>query len=146
MLCSTAGAPLSIRANPLWLGASASQAVSPATVSISADPKGLAAGVYPGSVTIASGDTSQTVSVSLTVDASPTPPKFELSPTALDFTFATGSAASSQTLSMSGGAVNSPTVTAGGARLSVAPPSGGSMVATANPQGPAADAYTGRIQ
>ncbi len=146
ILCSTAGAPLSISANTLWLRASASQAVSPATVSISADPKGLAAGVYPGSVTIASGDTSQTVSVSLTVDASPTPPKFELSPTALDFTFATGSAASSQTLSMSGGAVTSPTVTAGGAWLSVAPPSGGSMVVTANPEGLAADAYTGRIQ
>ena len=83
--------------------------------------------------------------MTLTVEASATPAKFELSPSALDFTFARGSVASSQTVSMNGPTASA-TVTAGGGWLNVAAPSGGTIVVTANPAGLAPDAYTGRIQ
>ena len=59
IICSTAGAPLSISSSAAWLQASAAHAVSPAAVSIGVDARALAAGTYRGSVTIACGDASQ---------------------------------------------------------------------------------------
>jgi uncharacterized protein (TIGR03437 family) len=144
ILSSTAGAPVAISVNAAWLQASAAHAVSPAAIAITADPRGIAAGTYQGSVTVTSGDTRQSVSVTLTVEPSATPAPFDLSPTTLDFAFARDSAASSQTLRMTGPPASA-TVSGGGGWLSVSPPSAGTLVVTANPAGLAAGIYSGRI-
>src|SRR5690606_22006127 len=67
-----------------WLSANPASGTTPASVSVSVDPSGLAPGVYNGSVTIspqAAGPAPQVVAVSLTVSAA----SLTLSTTQLSF-------------------------------------------------------------
>ena len=75
---SSVGAALSFRASSSvsWLVVSPSTATAPVTLSIVANPVGLGAGVYDGTITItpiASGSQPQDIAVTLTVNSS-TPP------------------------------------------------------------------------
>ena len=87
--CSTVGAQLSISTSAPWLGASPAHAASPAAISITVDPSSLSAGTFQGSVSISSGDVSQTVSVTVTVVAAALTGS-QASPATLNFAFALG--------------------------------------------------------
>jgi uncharacterized protein (TIGR03437 family) len=141
--CSTVGAPLSISTSAPWLTASPAHAASPAAISVTADPSGLAAGTYQGSVSISTGDLSQTVSVSLTVVAAAAPAGSQASPATLNFVFALGADSSSQSVTVTGAAYTA-TVSNGAGWLTVSPP-GSALAVTANPAAMAAGTYSGRI-
>jgi uncharacterized protein (TIGR03437 family) len=144
VLCSTVGAPLAISTSAPWLVATPAHSASPAAISITADPSGLAAGAYQGSVSISSGDISQTVSVTFTVAAA-APSRPEASPATLTFAFGLGADPSSQSVTVTGGAAYTATVSDGAGWLSVSPPGSGALAVTANPTAMTAGTYSGRI-
>jgi len=88
-----------------WLAATTSQGSTPVSVGIMANPSNLAAGTYPGSVTVSAAGTSPvTVPVTLTVTAAPVPPPsgtITVSPSVLTFSAHTGASAIKETLSVS---------------------------------------------
>jgi uncharacterized protein (TIGR03437 family) len=143
VLCSTVGAPLAISTSAPWLGASPAHAVSPAAISITVDPSSLSAGTFQGSVSISSGDVSQTVSVTLIVVAAALTGS-QASPATLNFVFALGANASSQSVTVTGAAYTA-SVSNGAGWLSVSPPGGAALAVTANPATMAAGTYSGRI-
>lgn len=139
---STAGAPVAISASAAWLHPSSSHATSPAAISISSDPSGLAAGLYRGSVAVVCGDVSETVDVTLAV--AETPAGLQISPAALNFVFAQGAAADSQSVMVTGN-VSKITVSDGAPWLSASTLSGGALVVTANPSESIPGTYSGNI-
>ena len=87
--------------NATWLSVSPTNAQTPSTVTITANPAGLAPGSYAGTVTLASGNTV-TIQVSLTVQA---PPMVSVGTTSLNFVYLSGGPApAAQTVSVSGAA------------------------------------------
>lgn len=84
-----------------WLASNVSAASTPATVSISVTPTGLAAGTYTGLITITpSGGTAVTIPVTLTVTA----PTVSATPTSLNFSYRVGDAnPAAQTVQVTGG-------------------------------------------
>jgi uncharacterized protein (TIGR03437 family) len=68
---TSGGTPVSITASAsggAWLSVAPTSATTPASLSVTVNPAGLAAGAYPGAITISGvGVASQTVNVSLTV-------------------------------------------------------------------------------
>ena len=144
VICSTVGAAVEIVADVEWLQVSASRALSPASVAVSASARGLAAGNHQGSIGIASCGASRTVGVTLTVAQVPTAaaPPPEVSPAALDFTFSLGAEGTSRRVT---GAGSSAVVSPGSGWLTVIPPEGGELVVAANPSGMPGGTYTGRV-
>jgi len=144
--CSTAGAPVEIVVNVAWLQASVSRALSPAAIAVSASTRGLAAGSHQGVIGITSCGAFSTVGVTLTVAQPQVPPTEapapEVSPAALDFTFAQGAPATTKRVTGVGSAV---TVAPGAGWLSVGPPTDGELVVAANPTGMTGGTYSGRV-
>ena len=56
-----------------WLSATSSGGTTPATLSVSANPAGLAPGTYPGTITVTGSSSSQTVNVTLSISSQATP-------------------------------------------------------------------------
>ena len=154
----TAGASTSSGGN--WLRVSASTSTTPGAITVTADPSGLPAGIYQGSVNISvpSGNpTSLTVAVTFNVQAS-TPPQLRATPSGLSFALVQGGLPSTRSVAVSNGgsgavqATASATTSTGGNWLSVSP-SGGmvsatsplSLVVTADPSGLAPGTYSGSV-
>lgn len=132
-----------------WLAVSPASGTTPATLSVSVNPAGLAGGSYSGTISITSGNAgSASVSVTLTVTQQPS---LSASPAALSFSYNGSIQPTAQTLSITGGALAftaAASTSSGGNWLTVTPP-GGTMPATLNvsvhPSGLASGEYSGAI-
>jgi uncharacterized protein (TIGR03437 family) len=136
-----------------WLSIGATHGATPATLSVSVNPSGLATGSYQGAITITSGGASDgpiTVPVSLTVTSSS---QLTFAPSSLSFSFQVGGA-TPPNQSLSVGTTGSPlnvTVTgtaAGGQWLLLAPLTGTTPAAInvgVNPAGLAPGTYNGAV-
>ena len=135
-----------------WLSASPASGATPGSVSVSANPAGLVAGTYTGTVSIAAvaaGNSPQTVAVTFIVTAAPLP-NLTLSPSTLSFTAQAGAAVpAAQTVAVtSSGAALSYTTSSSATWLTASPASGatpGSVSVSVNQAGLAAGTYTGTI-
>ncbi len=88
--------------NAAWLAVSPSSGTGNGAVTLTVTSGSLAAGTYNSTVTIqASGASSVTVPVTLTVATAPVPPAIGMSPTSLSFTATPGVSPETQTLSIS---------------------------------------------
>ncbi len=143
-----------------WLQIANGSGTMPIGVQVSADPTGLAPGAYQGTITITAPDSVppvRTVAVAFAVDAA-VAPQMGARPGSLTFTLTQGSAAATQTLTVSndgGGSLNFSVVAAtasGGAWLSASPSSGtasataaATVAITANPGNLAPGTYSGAV-
>jgi uncharacterized protein (TIGR03437 family) len=140
-----------------WLRTSPASALTPATLNVSVDPAGLAAGSYTGSATITfygACTGNQTVSVTLVVTTSQplTASTLTFSAAALSFMANAGGAApAAQAVSLtcgSGAAQFQAATASNGGWLSVSPPTGttpGTLTVAVNPAGLVAGSYAGSI-
>jgi len=132
-----------------WLSVSPSGTLTtPQTLTVSANPSGLAAGTYNGTISIASGGRTQTVPVAFTITSSTR--TLTVSPTSLSFAAAAGgSSPSAQSVSVSASPNASFTASRGTSTwLTVSPTSGttpANLSVSANVSGLAAGTYTGAI-
>ncbi len=143
--------------NAAWLLVSQSTGVSPASLKVEANPTGLAAGTYVGTITVTAGSFNQSATVTLVVaSASPT---ISVTPAALSFTYTTGSPVPSPSLSSafvlssSGAAVSASLSVSGATWLKVSPSGNVSVIGllntvtvTIDPTGLAPKVYTGTIK
>lgn len=137
-----------------WLSATSAAGTTPGPISVTANPAGLAAGNYTGTVTVTSRDaknSEQVVAVAFTVTPADLP-TFAVAPASLAFVGKAGgiSPASQIVVTRSSGAVINYTVSAvsKGNWLSAARNTGAtpdSINITANPSGLAAGTYTGTV-
>ena len=131
-----------------WLQVSPPSGTTPASVLVTANPAGLAAGTYGGTINVtAPGVNSAPVAVTLTVAG---PPQFTIAPSQLTFVAPAGGALpAAQTLTVS--SASGPlafTAAAGSAWLSVSPTSGttpATLSVSVNPAGLANGVYNGTI-
>jgi uncharacterized protein (TIGR03437 family) len=119
----------------------------PASLNVTVNPAGLAAGNYQGTITATDADNgTQTVTVTLVVSAIST----VANPTSLVFVAEVGGAApAAQPVAVNGFGAATYTATVTGAWLSVSPASGSApaqLTVTANPTGLAAGTYTGKVE
>ena len=136
-----------------WLIALPVYGSTPGTFSASVSPAGLAAGLYSGTVivaTVGASNSPQVIPVYLTVTAA-TPPTLSAAPTAIAFSYQTGTGApAAQLLSISSSSsVLRYTVTAsGGTWLAVTPATGltpGGVGLSVNVSGLAVGTYSGSV-
>jgi hypothetical protein len=136
-----------------WLSVKPTTGISPKSISISANPAGLSAGTYSGTVIVDSpGASNSPIPVPVTFTVTPVP-TFAVSPELLMFAVKAGEkppAAQSLTISSSGGTAlrYSVSATSTGGWLSAASASGttpGPITISANPAGLAAGSHTGTI-
>ncbi len=147
--------------NAAWLLVSQSSGVSPATLKVEANPTGLAAGTYAGTITVtaASGSTTYTQSATVTLIVASAAPSITATPGALNFTYTTGSPIPSPSLtsafvlSSSGAAVSASLTVSGATWLKVNPSGNVSVIGllntvsvTVDPTGLAPKVYTGTIK
>lgn len=138
-----------------WLNATPASGATPASLSVSVNPSGLAVGNYTGTVTVTASGASnspQKIAVSLAVtSASSGNPSLNVLPGTLTFTYASGSTTSgTQNLSITstGAALQITAAASGGSWLSVTPTTGSTpatVKVSANPTGLAAGTYNGTI-
>jgi uncharacterized protein (TIGR03437 family) len=156
--CAGAVSPFTASSNSPWLHLSPSSGVTPASLNVSADPTGLAAGSYAGGIVIylsGSCGGNQIVSVTLVVSSSAQPviaSGLTFSAASLVFTSSSATAAPpQQTVSLSCGGVAAQflaTATSNGSWLFVSPSGGttpGTLAISVNPGGLAPGSYTGSI-
>ena len=144
----TAAATVSGGAN--WLTVSPASGSTPATLSVSVNPTGLAPGDYSGTVTVTSSSASnspQTRTVTLKVRAAPV---LSLGTNTLTFTSRDGSVPGTQTFSVasSGDPIGFSATAGGTSWLTVSPASGttpATVTVSVNPIGLAPRTYTGQI-
>ena len=161
---SPAGLPVQVSATTTsggaWLQVDTTSATCPASIGISANPAGLAAGTYHGTVTIASPYASPSqvsIAVTLTVTAVATG-HLSTDPTPLSFHVLNGASPTTSQISFSNSGSGSlsfaaaTTTTAGGAWLSVTPSNGTvsassptALTITITPGTLAAGVYSGAI-
>lgn len=134
-----------------WLTVGASSGNLPSTISIFANPAGLATGTYTGSVVVtAQGVTVATIPVTFTVTPAAT---LQLSPTSLVFNYESTSSTvpTTQTVQITGNGANvswNAAVVSSGNWLQVTPTTGttpGSLSVSVSPAGLSAGTYTGSI-
>ena len=150
------GAPF----NAAWLLVSESAGKSPASVKVEANPTGLAAGNYAGTITFTavSGATTLTQNVTVTLKVTTAPASISVSPAALNFTYVTGNPIPSLSLSSvfilaSNGAALSATISVTGAPWLTLTPTGNitlaglfnSIAVTVDPTGLVPKVYSGTI-
>jgi hypothetical protein len=138
-----------------WLNATPASGATPASLSVSVNPSGLAVGNYSGTLTVTASGASnspQKIAVSLAVtSASSGNPSLNVAPGTLTFTYASGSTTSgTQNLSITstGAALQITAAASGGSWLSVTPTTGSTpatVKVSANPTGLAAGTYNGTI-
>ncbi len=134
-----------------WLTATPASGTTPGSVAVSVNPASLAAGMYTGTVSIASAGASnspKTVAVTLNVTAAALP-TLTANPASLTFTYQIGGsspAAQAAAITSSGAAVNFTTATSA-TWLSATPSgmTGGNVSVTINPSGLAAGTYNGNV-
>ena len=146
--------------NAAWLLVSATSGVSPASIKVEANPTGLPAGAYAGTITLTAVSGSQVLTqiaiVTLTVNSAPA--AITATPSALNFTYTTGdpipsaSLTNSFILSSSGSALSATLAITGATWLSVLPSGDidvvgllNTVAVTVNPTGLAPKVYTGAI-
>ncbi len=138
-----------------WLTVNPSSGVTTSTLSVSANPAGLATGTYSANIAFNANGSIQNVPVTLTVtNGSGNSGNVTVSPTTLAFTTAQGSSPAAQSVgvtSASGasGVAYSVQVTSGSAWLSASPASAStpsSITATVNSSTMAAGTYSGNIR
>ena len=122
--------------------------ITPRTLTVTANPSGLAAGTYSGTITIRVGTNNHRVPVTLTISA--VTRTLSVSPTSLSFTATVGGASpASKSLSITASPNASFTATVSGASwLSVSPSSGATpatLTVSARVTGLAAGTFTGTI-
>jgi hypothetical protein len=156
ILVSSSGAALSYTtaaSGGTWLTATPASGTTPGTVTVAANPTGLAAGTYNGTVTMTSAGapgSPQTVSVSLVVSAAASP-IISASPTSLSFSYQVGTATPATqpiSVSSSGSALSYTTAVSGGTWLLATPASGstpGTVNVAVNPTGLVAGTYNGTV-
>jgi len=138
-----------------WLNATPASGATPASLSVSVNPAGLAVGNYSGTLTVTASGASnspQKIAVSLAVtSASSGNPSLNVAPGTLTFTYASGSTSSgTQNLSITstGAALQITAAASGGSWLSVTPTTSSTPAifkVSANPTGLAAGTYNGTI-
>jgi uncharacterized protein (TIGR03437 family) len=137
--------------NALWLSVNPPNGTAPTIVTISANPVGLAAGVYVGIVTVTpagGSDPPQTISVSLNIGLQS---GLTVTPPALAFTYQTGGvkpAPQNLFVGSSTGTLSFTSVSSGGGWLSVSPSSGTTpavVSVSVSPAGLSQGTYTGLI-
>ncbi len=139
-----------------WLSVSPASGTAPTLLTVTADPAGLPAGNYNGTVTLTPTN-GQPSGVSVIMTVSPgiaTTATLAAAPSSLSFTVAQGGTTLAQTVALSGTPSTVPvtlvpSTTAGGNWLSVNPSSSTTpfqALVTVNAQGLAAGTYTGAIQ
>ncbi len=142
--------PWTASADQSWIKLGAASGVTPATLSVSADPTGLPAGTYTGTVTLAhtGGTDKATLAVKLTVNA----PALQAPAAALAFSGTNGTALAPQSLpvTLTSGAAVAWTASASDSWIVLDRTSGttpGSLAVTADPsRGPlASGSYAGTI-
>ncbi len=134
-----------------WLTATPATGSTPGSVAVSVNPGSLAAGMYTGTVSIASAGASnspKTVAVTLNVTAAALP-TLTANPASLTFTYQIGGstpAAQAAAITSSGAAVNFTTATSA-TWLSATPSgmTGGNVSVTINPSGLTAGTYNGNV-
>jgi uncharacterized protein (TIGR03437 family) len=149
-------------ANP-WASISPSSGsaavATPSSLQVTANPAGLAQGVYSAAIVVSSATTGTSVTVTVNLLVTPAAPTILLSQTGLTFTgIASGGAVPMQTfavLNSGGGNMNWTATAVGGSWLSASPSSGSSAANSASPPlvqvstaagSLAAGAYTGQIR
>lgn len=150
------GAPF----NAAWLLVSASTGKAPASLKVSVNPTGLAAGSYAGVITLSAtvGATAVTQTVAATLLVSTAAPSVTATPSTLNFGYVTGSPipapslASAFVLSSSGAALSATLSVTGAPWLKVTPTGNVSLIGllntisvTVDPTGLAPKAYSGNI-
>src|SRR5205807_1922029 len=138
-----------------WLNATPASGNTPASLSVSVNPSGLAAGSYNGTVTVTASGASnspQKIAVSLAVTSAPSGnPSLNVAAGTLSFSYPSGSTTSgTQNLSITstGAALQITAAASGGSWLSVTPTTGSTpatVKVSANPTGLAAGTYNGTI-
>jgi len=132
-----------------WLSVSPSGTLTtPQTLTVLANPTGLTAAIYRGTISISSGERTQAVPVTLTITTSTR--TLTVSPTALSFTATSGgSSPSAQSLSVSASPNSTFTASKSAAAwLTVAPTAGttpATLTVSASVTGLAAGTYSGTI-
>jgi hypothetical protein len=149
---SGTGFSYTVSTSAAWLSASPASGSTPGTVAVSANPSGLAAGTYTGSVSITASGASnspKTVGVTLTVTAAALP-SITANPASVSFSYQTGGStpvAQNVSLASSGSPV-SYTVSTSATWLVATPASGttpGSVAVSVNPTGLSAGTYSGTV-
>lgn len=134
-----------------WLSLSAASGVTPASLSVTANPANLQAGTYNGTITITQGNLSTTVPVSLTVNSQN---QIQLSQSGLLFTFQGGVAPPAQNVTLTNSAGTgllfnaSASTSDGGSWLAVNSSSGttpATLSVTVSPSGLVAGTYSGTV-
>jgi len=148
---STSGTSFSITSNQSWLTVNTSIGFTPATVTVTANPGGLATGTYQGSITFTASDNSQ-ISLPVTLSVGVTSNQLLVSPTTLNFSAnVNGFSPAAQNVSVSSGNTSATTANASSnvTWLSVTPNSGfvlpNTLTVQPNISGLAAGNYTGTI-
>lgn len=159
---SSSGAPIAFTATAAtttggaWLKVTPAGANTPLDVSVSADPTGLSAGTYMGTVSIAAASASnspQTVNVTFNITSAPPPPTptLTVAPSTLTFNTASGNSQNVHVSASGSGAQSfsaAATTVSGGNWLSVTPISGSTPATAAvsvNLAGLAAGTYNGTV-
>jgi uncharacterized protein (TIGR03437 family) len=154
------GIPFTVSSSASWLTTSLAAGNMPAGITVTANPSGLAAGSYQGTLTISAPTTAtvtQYVQVAFTVTAAGQP-TLSAKPASLSFYTVTNSAAGTRGITISnlgGGSLAftaSASTTSGGSWLTLSSTSGTlaafgsqSIQATLNPAGLAAGTYSGTV-
>jgi uncharacterized protein (TIGR03437 family) len=154
------GIPFTVASSATWLKASLASGNMPSGMDITADPSGLAAGSYQGTLTISAPTTATVtlfVRVAFTVTAAGQP-SLSAKPSTLSFSAVINAPAATRTITVSnlgGGTIAfaaNTTTTSGGSWLTLSSSSGTlaafssqSLVATLNPAGLPAGTYSGTV-
>src|SRR5579864_6241082 len=154
-LSSSTALNYTVVSSAAWLNATPASGNTPASLSVSVNPSGLAAGSYNGTVTVTASGASnspQKIAVSLAVTSAPSGnPSLNVSPGTLSFSYPSGSTTSgTQNLSITstGAALQITAAASGGSWLSVTPTTGSTpaiVKVSANPTGLAAGTYSSTI-
>jgi hypothetical protein len=154
-LSSSTALNYTVVSSAAWLNATPASGNTPASLSVSVNPSGLAAGSYNGTVTVTASGASnspQKIAVSLAVTSAPSGnPSLNVAPGTLSFSYPSGSTTSgTQNLSITstGAALQITAAASGGSWLSVTPTTGSTpatVKVSANPTGLAAGTYNGTI-
>ena len=157
---SIPGLNFSVSADSNWLTITPSNDRTPRLLQVTADPSNLQPGTYTATITVAPTDAQPSaIPVSVTFTVGPAlPPQFGFNKSSFSFTYATGSKARSDTLTVTdlgGGQIAftaAASTNSGGSWLSVTPASAtalpnkpATLTITADPTGLPAGTYTGTI-
>jgi uncharacterized protein (TIGR03437 family) len=149
---ATGDVPLSFSVSSpgTWLSVSPARGATPGSVLVAADPTGLGAGSYSGTIGVSAYGASNPASIAVTLNVLGTGQQLTVTPAELSFAVPVGGTAPAQSLSVAsaGSAIGFTAMTSGAKWLSVTPASGttpGSVSVSVNAAGLLDGTYTGTI-